>query len=268
EAKSYYEQTGVGPLPVVLFNGMPFQKDQLDPDDLETVTMHKILETTSIFQRAVYLGELSNDQDVVEYIMNQPNVVPRINSRILTSDREYLDLTAMNNFYVDDFARFSTLDSKDKTAAVANSMTYLTKRDDSFVRPVTFWIVGDFDKPSGRQLLYDAIKHQKSSNNVRISMINNPSEEPNSSNTIVAKAIWAALQTQTSNNAKNFITKMAKEEIAKALEAGADILEFAVGVSMAVCVYKDRVFVLTMNFLALHVHTTKDKVTMECSPKV
>lgn len=34
---------------------MPFQKDQLDPDDLETVTMHKILETTSIFQRAVYL---------------------------------------------------------------------------------------------------------------------------------------------------------------------------------------------------------------------
>uniref|UniRef100_A0A8C3LXZ8 UDP-glucose ceramide glucosyltransferase-like 1 n=1 Tax=Chrysolophus pictus TaxID=9089 RepID=A0A8C3LXZ8_CHRPC len=235
--RKYYEQTGVGPLPVVLFNGMPFQKDQLDPDDLETVTMHKILETTSIFQRAVYLGELSNDQDVVEYIMNQPNVVPRINSRILMADREYLDLTAMNNFYVDDFARFSTLDSKDKTAAVANSMTYLTKRgmsskeiyDDSFVRPVTFWIVGDFDKPSGRQLLYDAIKHQKSSNNVRISMINNPSEEPNSSNTVVAKAIWAALQTQTSNNAKNFITKMAKEEIAKALEAGADILEFAVG---------------------------------------
>lgn len=38
--------------------------------------------------------ELSNDQDVVDYIMNQPNVVPRINSRILTSDREYLDLTA------------------------------------------------------------------------------------------------------------------------------------------------------------------------------
>lgn len=32
--------------------------------------------------------------------------------------------------------------------------------DESFVRPVTFWIVGDFDKPSGRQLLYDAIKHQ------------------------------------------------------------------------------------------------------------
>lgn len=42
----------------------------------------------------IFQGEISNDQDVVEYIMNQPNVVPRINSRILTADREYLDLTA------------------------------------------------------------------------------------------------------------------------------------------------------------------------------
>lgn len=40
---------------MVLYNGMPYQRDQLDPDELETVTMHKILDTTSFFQRAVYL---------------------------------------------------------------------------------------------------------------------------------------------------------------------------------------------------------------------
>lgn len=78
-------------------------------------------------------------------------------------------------------------------------------------------------------------------------MINNPSEEPNSQNTIVAKAIWAALQTQTSNNAKNFITKMAKEETVKALEAGADILEFAVGVGMSAAVFMGRVLCLSSN---------------------
>lgn len=55
EARAYYEQTGVGLLPVVLFNGMPLEKEQLDPDELETITMHKILETTTFFQRAVYL---------------------------------------------------------------------------------------------------------------------------------------------------------------------------------------------------------------------
>lgn len=31
--------------------------------------------------------------------------------------------------------------------------------DDGIIRPVTFWVVGDFDQPSGRQLLYDAIRH-------------------------------------------------------------------------------------------------------------
>lgn len=35
--------------------------------------------------------------------------------------------------------------------------------DDAVIRPVTFWVVGDFDHPSGRQLLYDAIRHMVTS---------------------------------------------------------------------------------------------------------
>lgn len=35
----------------------------------------------------------------------------------------------------------------------------LSPLDDGYIRPVTFWVVGDFDQPSGRQLLYDAIRH-------------------------------------------------------------------------------------------------------------
>lgn len=31
--------------------------------------------------------------------------------------------------------------------------------DEGYIRPVTFWVVGDFDSPSGRQLLSDAIRH-------------------------------------------------------------------------------------------------------------
>ncbi|KAJ8777826.1 hypothetical protein J1605_014179 [Eschrichtius robustus] len=291
EARGYYEQTGVGPLPVVLFNGMPFEKEQVDPDELETITMHKILETTTFFQRAVYLGELSHDQDVVEYIMNQPNVVPRINSRILTAEREYLDLTATNNFFVDDYARFTVLDSQGRTAAIANSMNYLTKKgmsskeiyDDSFIRPVTFWIVGDFDSPPGRQLLYDAIKHQasiydfilylclrlqlsswayKSSNNVRVSMINNPSEDISYEKTQVSRAIWAALQTQTSNSAKNFITKMAKEETAEALAAGADIEEFSVG-GMDFSLFKEVFESSKMDFILSHAMYCRDVLKLK-----
>ncbi|XP_044147949.1 LOW QUALITY PROTEIN: UDP-glucose:glycoprotein glucosyltransferase 1-like [Bufo gargarizans] len=270
EGKEYFLQTGLSPLPVVLFNGIPFPKDQLDPDELETATMHKILETTTFFQKAVYLGEITNDHDVVDYIMTQPNVVPRINLRILEVERQYLDLTATNNFFVDDYARFSVLDSSAKSAAVANSMNYLTKKgmsskeiyDDSFVRPVTFWIVGDFDKPSGRQLLYDAIRHQKTSNNVRIGMINNPSQDPSSETTRIGRAIWAALQTQTSNNAKNFITKIIKEENAGALEAGQDIAEFAVG-GMDVSLFREAFDSPKVDFILSHAAYCRDVLKLK-----
>uniref|UniRef100_A0A8C7I728 UDP-glucose ceramide glucosyltransferase-like 1 n=1 Tax=Oncorhynchus kisutch TaxID=8019 RepID=A0A8C7I728_ONCKI len=209
EGRGYYMQTGVGPLPVVMYNGMPYQREQLDPEELETVTMNKILETTN----------------VVDFIMTQPNVVPRINPRILSTARTYLDLSNTNQY-----ARFLFLDSREKSTAVANSMNYMTKKDDGYIRPVTFWVAGDFDQPSGRQLLYDAIRHMKTSNNVRLGLINNPSDSPSEENSRVARAIWAAMQTQTANNAKNYITKLAKEETAKALETGAEVTQFTVGV--------------------------------------
>uniref|UniRef100_A0A671L7K7 UDP-glucose ceramide glucosyltransferase-like 1 n=1 Tax=Sinocyclocheilus anshuiensis TaxID=1608454 RepID=A0A671L7K7_9TELE len=262
EGKAYYEQTGVGPLPVVLYNGMPLQREQLDPDELETVVMHKILETTSFFQRTVYLGELNSDHDVVDFIMNQPNVVPRINSRVLSTNRNYLDLSATNNHFIDEYARFLFLDTKDKNAAVANSFNYMTKKDDGIIRPVTFWVVGDFDQPSGRQLLYDAIRHMKTSNNVRLGVINNPSENTSNEKSLIARAIWAAMQTQTANNAKNFITKMAKEETAQALYGGSDIAEFAVG-GMDVPLFKSAYESPNVNFLLAHSAYCRDVLKLQ-----
>lgn len=37
-----------------------------------------------------------------------------------------------DNFFVDDYARFTGLDSQGKTAAIANSMNYLTKKGNPF----------------------------------------------------------------------------------------------------------------------------------------
>uniref|UniRef100_A0A669EWV7 UDP-glucose ceramide glucosyltransferase-like 1 n=2 Tax=Oreochromis TaxID=8139 RepID=A0A669EWV7_ORENI len=262
EGRAYYEQTGVGPLPVVMYNGIPYQREQLDPDELETVTMQKILETTSFYQRAVYLGELATDHDVVDFIMNQPSVVPRINPRVLSTSRTYLDLSDTNNYFIDDYARFSTLDTVEKNTAVANSMNYMTKKDDAYIRPVTFWVVGDFDKPSGRQLLYDAIKHMKTSNNVRLGMINNPSADVSAETTRVTRAIWSAMQTQTANNAKNFITKMAKEETAAALEKGVDVGEFAVG-GMDLSLFKSAYEAPKFDFLLSHAAYCRDVLKLK-----
>lgn len=64
EGRAYYEQTGVGPLPVVMYNGIPYQREHLEPDELETITMQKILETTSFYQRAVYLVSWNTFKDM------------------------------------------------------------------------------------------------------------------------------------------------------------------------------------------------------------
>uniref|UniRef100_A0A452SBT4 UDP-glucose ceramide glucosyltransferase-like 1 n=1 Tax=Ursus americanus TaxID=9643 RepID=A0A452SBT4_URSAM len=198
----------------------------------------------------------------------QLNINVRLNLGMLIINLFQFSLP--DNFFVDDYARFTVLDSQGKTAAIANSMNYLTKKgmsskeiyDDSFIRPVTFWIVGDFDSPSGRQLLYDAIKHQKSSNNVRISMINNPSEDISYENTQISRAIWAALQTQTSNSAKNFITKMAKEETAEALAAGADIGGFSVG-GMDFSLFKEVFESSKMDFILSHAMYCRDVLKLK-----
>ncbi|XP_072111746.1 UDP-glucose:glycoprotein glucosyltransferase 1 isoform X1 [Mobula birostris] len=269
EGKDYYKQTGLGPLPIGLYNGMPFPRDQLDPDELETVMMHRILDNTAYFQKVVYLGELNNDHDVVDFIMNQPTIVPRINPRILSSEREYLSLSATANDGVDDYSRFALLKSEEKSAAVADSMSYLSKRgissreiyDDKYIRPLTFWIIGDFDDSSGRQLLYESLKHLKSSNNLRIGLINNPSNEPTKENTVIARAIWAALNTQSVNNAKNFITKLTKEETAKALAEGTDIMEFAVG-GMENAAFKEMFESVSLDFILSHSSFCKDVVKL------
>ncbi|XP_051873658.1 UDP-glucose:glycoprotein glucosyltransferase 1 isoform X2 [Pristis pectinata] len=259
EGKDYFKQTGLGPLPIGLYNGMPYLRDQLDPDELETVMMHKILDNTAYFQKVVYLGELNNDQDVVDFIMNQPTIVPRINPRILSSEREYLSLSANADDGVDDYSRFALLKSEEKSAAVANSISYLSKRDDKYIRPLTFWIIGDFDDSSGRQLLYESLKHLKSSNNLRLGLINNPTNEPTKENTVIARAIWTALNTQNVNNAKNFITKLTKEETAKALAEGADIMEFAVG-GMENAAFKKMFESVSLDFILSHSSFCKDVV--------
>lgn len=102
-------------------------------------------------------GQLTEGSDVVDYLMEQPNVVPRMNPLILSTDRKYLDFTAtpgdlcsssyttqcrftaciplmfllcLSCFAVvddwEDTTMFSYLDTRDKTAVVAKRMKYFT----------------------------------------------------------------------------------------------------------------------------------------------
>uniref|UniRef100_A0A674F378 UDP-glucose ceramide glucosyltransferase-like 1 n=1 Tax=Salmo trutta TaxID=8032 RepID=A0A674F378_SALTR len=216
----FYKKSGLGPLPLALFNGVPLNAEEMDPDELETVILQRIMDTTNFFQRAVYMGQLTEGTDVVDHLMDQANMVPRINPLILRTDRTYLDLTASPDDW-DDATMFSYLDSKDKTAVIAKRMNYFTKNDEDGINGVTVWIVGDFEKASGRRLLLNALKHLRASAGVRVGVIDNPSGGvPSEDSTVLYRAVWAALLTQKNKAAVEFVQKILKEETVQLLQQG------------------------------------------------
>ncbi|KAG8137606.1 hypothetical protein E2320_004831 [Naja naja] len=143
--------------------------------------------------QALFNGGLLNDhKDAVDFIMEQQNVVSHINERILDDERRYLNFES----------------------------------HDALIYPVTMWIVADYDKSDGRQLLSTALKHVKSSSHIRLGIVNNPTSKVTEDSTIIARAIMAAFVTQKNFHLKNFLGRILKEETAMALAAGTKIKTF------------------------------------------
>uniref|UniRef100_A0A8C6LY12 UDP-glucose ceramide glucosyltransferase-like 1 n=1 Tax=Nothobranchius furzeri TaxID=105023 RepID=A0A8C6LY12_NOTFU len=189
----FYRKSGLGALPLGLFNGVPLNPDEMDPEDLETIILQRIMDTTPAFQRAAFMGQLTDSSDVVDYLMEQANVVPRMNPLILGTDRKYLDFTRtpgdLSFPSYPDTNMFSFLDSRDKTAVVAKRMKYFTN--------------------SGRYR-----------RGVRVGVIDNPGEKPSEDNTVVYRAVWASLLTQKNKAAAAFVQKLLKEESIQLLLQG------------------------------------------------
>ncbi|XP_075056010.1 UDP-glucose:glycoprotein glucosyltransferase 2 [Mixophyes fleayi] len=226
---TFYKKSGLGPLPQVLFNGVPFNSEEMDVEEMETVILQKIIDATGFFQRAVFMGQLNDNVDIVDFLMDQPNVVTRMNPTILTNEKTHINFISRPATYnFQDYETFVYLDSQDKSAVVSENMKYVTKEDEDVIYAVTIWIIADFDKPAGRQLLAKAVKHMKKSNIVRLGIINNPTSIITEDNTLISRAVWAALLTQKSHNILTFFARLSKEETVDALTKGQKIKEFLV----------------------------------------
>ncbi|KAM4790396.1 UDP-glucose:glycoprotein glucosyltransferase 2 isoform 4-T4 [Cyanocitta cristata] len=226
---TFYKKSGLGPLPQALFNGVPFTREEMDAAELETLILQRIFDATGSFQRAVFMGLLDDHINAVDFLMDQNNVVSRINPSILGAERRYIHFRSSSvPFHVEDFSTFSFLDSQDKSAVISDNMKYLTKKDEDALYAVTIWIIADFEKPAGRQLLSNALKSLKTSSHTRVGILNNPSSKIKEDNTAIARGILAAFLTQNNSNLKSFLSKLSKEETAKSLAAGTKIVKFLI----------------------------------------
>uniref|UniRef100_A0A8C5UAY6 Uncharacterized protein n=1 Tax=Malurus cyaneus samueli TaxID=2593467 RepID=A0A8C5UAY6_9PASS len=224
---TFYKKSGLGLLPQALFNGVPFNREEMDAAELETLILQRIFDATGFFQRAVFMGLLDDHVNAVDFLMDQNNVVSRINPIILGAERRYIHFRSTSvPFAVEDFSTFSFLDSQDKSAVISDNMKYFTKKDALYA--VTIWIIADFDKPAGRQLLSNALKSLKTSSHTRVGILNNPSSKIKEDNTAIARGILAAFLTQNNSNLKSFLSKLSKEETAKSLAAGTKIIKLLI----------------------------------------
>uniref|UniRef100_A0A8B9QEK0 UDP-glucose glycoprotein glucosyltransferase 2 n=1 Tax=Apteryx owenii TaxID=8824 RepID=A0A8B9QEK0_APTOW len=224
---TFYKKTGLGPLPQALFNGVPFNREEMDGTELETVILQRIIDATGFFQRAVFMGLLNDHINAIDFLMEQQNVVSRINPIILGAERKYIHFRSTSvPFDVQDFSTFSFLDSQDKSAVISDDMKYLTKKD--ILYAVTMWIIADFNKPAGRRLLSNALKYLKTSRHTRLGILNNPSSKIKEDNTAIARGILTAFLTQNNSSLKSFLSKLTKEETAKSLATGTKIVKFLI----------------------------------------
>uniref|UniRef100_A0A452VMW8 UDP-glucose ceramide glucosyltransferase-like 1 n=1 Tax=Ursus maritimus TaxID=29073 RepID=A0A452VMW8_URSMA len=227
EGASFYEMTGLGPLPQALYNGELFKLEQLNSEELETNVLHRMMDATINLQREVFMGTLNDRTNVIDFLMEKNNVVPRVNPLVLHTKWQYLNLISTSvTADVEDFSTFFFLDSQDKSAVIAKNMYYLTQEEDDVISSVTLWIIADFDKPSGRKLLLNALKFMKTSVHSRLGVIYNPTSKINEENTAISRGVLAAFLTQKNSFLRNFLRKLAKEETATAIYSGEKIKTF------------------------------------------
>ena len=92
-------------------------------------------------------------------------------------------------------------------------------------------IVTDLETPEGRELAYNAIKNLKHSKTSRVSLLMNPADEQAACNTdSISSLTHASLRLLSRQQAKQFVTKLVKEEYAEKLVKGqTTVEELAVG---------------------------------------
>ena len=54
-------------------------------DEIEEAALTFIMKETQNLQRAVYNGHLTDSQDVLDYLMERDQIMPRLNDRVLSS---------------------------------------------------------------------------------------------------------------------------------------------------------------------------------------
>ncbi|CAK9292983.1 unnamed protein product [Gordionus sp. m RMFG-2023] len=175
--REYYENSGLEQLPQVLFNGVPMTKQQIDNTLFEKEITNLVTKAYYTYYEAYFNNVINDRTDIIDYLNQRSNVLPRINKNILSITAKYLDFRILN--YTTDL---KTLRYDDDSITpylphiVSEDLVYLYKKTDSSVKPITIWLITDLDSFTGKKLILSTLKFLKSSMYSRIAIVHNPVE--------------------------------------------------------------------------------------------
>ncbi|KAK9504391.1 hypothetical protein O3M35_010731 [Rhynocoris fuscipes] len=190
-SSEFVEKSGLRNMPQVLLNGVPLPEKSLTAEDFEEAVLSEIMNQTPALQKAVYKGDLTDKDNVIDYLMNRPNIMPRLNERVLsTTKARYLVLTK--------FADPATLN-------VMNNMHYIMGKGNqqkNNLHLITNWLIVDLNDESGRDLLMNAVHQMEGGSNTRTGIIINSADAMNHD---INKILLGILMKSSDNSVKKVI---------------------------------------------------------------
>lgn len=222
-ACDFVKRSGFKKFPQALLNGVPLSPSRLSSESFEEAVLSTIVSLTPTLQKAVYHGEVTEGDDIVDFIMNQPNVMPRLNERILKVDKHsWLNLigTAPED---NNYTKWS---HQDLSSWLMEKMQYLfVPRRSSLYHLYSFWIVTDLRLQAGRKLLEEALIYIESNADARITLIINLADNVDSQSNINSIAL-SALHSLPTGKALHFIRKIIKDDAVSSIEDGTFDIEY------------------------------------------
>lgn len=174
-AWDFIDRTGLENGPKALLNGVLLKDAHLTSDQFEDAVLTELMKQTLPLQKAIYKGELADDDDILDYLMGQPTVMPRLNPIIFgtgsdSAKAQFIDVTSGTSLKNSDSVNYFTLNFDDLQATLFSSLKYINTKKDC--NPVTVWLASDFISKASHNLLNDAVQHlYSSSKSMRLAFI-------------------------------------------------------------------------------------------------
>lgn len=171
-ANDFLERTGLENGPKALLNGVLLKESHLNADYFEDAVLSEIMRQSSQLQKAIYKNELTDQDDILEWLMSKKTVMTRLNRIIFGMDQsnqkkvdssKYLDISTGHvlKSATTNIDSYFSVNINDLQATLVSSLKYINSKKDC--NPVTLWFVSDFLLPESRQILLASLNHLKES---------------------------------------------------------------------------------------------------------